>query len=413
MDEELDKSTDRFVIVGAGLAGATAAETLREAGFTGSIQLIGSEPHPPYIRPPLSKEYLTGRAERDTIFVHPAEWYSERNIDFESTATVVSLNPEEHLVTLVDDRRFRYDRLLLATGATPRRLSNPGSTADGIHYLRTVEDSERLHKAIADGGRSIVIVGAGWIGLEVAAAARGYGNSVTAIGRETIPLQGPLGDELGRMFQELHEANGVIFRLPSDILSFTEQDGRVTGVVTDVETLEADLVVVGVGAVPNTHLAERAELAIDNGVLVDETMQTSTPDVYAAGDVANAYHPAAQQHMRNEHWANAINGGKVAARSMLGQAAVLDDIPYFYTDQYDLGMEYSGYPPLTRGAEVVYRGNRATREFIAFWLADGKVVAGMNVNVWDVNEAVQALIRSDRVVDPARLTDEHIELSAI
>lgn len=406
-------STKTILIVGGGLAAATAAETLRAEGFDGRIQLIGAESHLPYSRPPLSKEYFTGKAERDTIFVHPAAWYAEHDIEIESGNPVVSIDPAKHHVVLADDRTVAYDQLLLATGASPRQVNVPGSGSEGIYYLRTVEDSERLHKALAEGGHTLVVVGAGWIGLEVASAARGFGNSVTMIGRETIPLQGPLGDELGAMFQELHESNGVVFRLPSDIVSFTEADGRVTGVVTDRETLPADLVVVGVGAIPNIGLAEGAGLTIENGVAVDEALRTSAEDVFAAGDVANAYHPVVKQRMRNEHWANAIASGKVAAKSMLGQEVAFDDIPYFYTDQFDLGMEYSGYPPLTRGAEVVYRGDRVKREVIAFWVNDGRVVAGMNVNIWDVNEDVQALIRSQRQVDVAKLADPSVPLGEV
>ncbi|MHA6695577.1 NAD(P)/FAD-dependent oxidoreductase [Homoserinimonas sp. A520] len=406
-------TNESILIVGGGLAGATAAETLRDEGFTGSIRILGAEGHLPYSRPPLSKEYFTGKAERDSIFVHPAAWYAENDIDVEAGAKVVSINPALHQVTLADDRSLAYDKLLLATGATPRTVSVPGSDADGIHYLRTVEDSERLHKALAEGGHTMVVVGAGWIGLEVASAARGYGNSVTMIGRETIPLQGPLGDELGAVFQELHESNGVVFRLPSDLVSFTVDGGRVTGVVTDSETLPADLVVVGVGAIPNIELAEKAGLTVENGIVVDAGLRASADDVFAAGDVANSFHPVVGQRMRNEHWANAIASGKVAAKSMLGQDAALDDIPYFYTDQFDLGMEYSGYPPYTRDADVVIRGDKAGREFVAFWVNDGRVVAGMNVNIWDVNDQVQDLIRSGRQVDAAKLADPAVPLAEV
>jgi 3-phenylpropionate/trans-cinnamate dioxygenase ferredoxin reductase subunit len=306
-----------------------------------------------------------------------------------------------------------FDRLLLATGAQPRRLNLAGGDADGIHYLRTLEDSETLKAEFERGDRRVAFVGSGWIGLELAAAARGFGNTVAVIAPEQVPLEGPLGVELGTMFRELHEENGVEFHLETNVTGFATEDGRVAGVETDGGIVRADLVVVGIGAAPDTALAEAAGIEVDNGILTDEHLATSAPDVFAAGDVANPYHPVIRQRMRNEHWANAIAGGKVAAASMAGADAVLDDIPYFYTDQYDLGMEYSGYGPLTRGAEIVYRGDRPGRELIAFWLNDGRVVAGMNVNVWDVNEDVQALIRSQKRVDPARLADPSIPLTEV
>jgi len=405
----------QFVIVGGGLAGATAAEQLRESGFDGQIHLFAAEGHNPYIRPPLSKGYLAGGEGRDSIFVHPESWYREHEIVLATGQTATVLG--DHTLTLDSGREIPFDRLLLATGATPRRLDLPGSDARGIHYLRTVEDSESLRAELEFGGRNIVFVGAGWIGLELAAAARTFGNTVTVVGPEAVPLAGPLGEELGAMFQRLHESQGVTFRLNTKVTGFEEAQGRVAAVVTDdVNAIDgaipADLVVVGIGAIPSTALAEAAGLEVDNGILVDAHLATSAPDVFAAGDVANAYHPVVRQRMRNEHWANALAGGKVAARTMLGEDAVLDDIPYFYTDQYDLGMEYSGYPPLTKDAHIVYRGDRDKREFVAFWVASGRVVAGMNVNVWDVNEQVQDLIRSGRTVDEAQLSDTSIALDA-
>jgi 3-phenylpropionate/trans-cinnamate dioxygenase ferredoxin reductase subunit len=401
----------KFVIVGGGLAGATAAGQLRESGFDGSIHLFAEEPHNPYIRPPLSKEYFTGSKDRDSIFVHPDRWYGENDILVTTAEAVTTLG--DHTVGLQSGRDVPFDRLLLATGASPRRMELPGATASNIHYLRTVDDSESLRDALRNGNRTVVFVGSGWIGLELAAAARGYGNTVIVVGPEKIPLAGPLGEELGTMFRELHESNGVTFHLNTNVLGFEHSDGHVSGVITDAGSIPADVVVVGIGAIPNTALAETGGLALDNGVLVDEHLATSAPDIYAAGDVANAYHPIVKQHMRNEHWANAVAGGKVAARSMLGEKAALDDIPYFYTDQYDLGMEYSGYPPLVHDAHIVYRGDRAAREFIAFWVLNGAVVAGMNVNVWDVNDQVQEFIRSARTVDEARLADQAIPLKEV
>ncbi len=411
-------ATNGIVIVGGGLAGATAAEELRERGYDGPVRLFAAEPHNPYIRPPLSKDYFAGKEGRDSVFVHPGSWYGEHEIDLSTGERVTAVG--DHVVTLASGRDVPFDRLLLATGAMPRRLEVPGSDAAGIHSLRTIEDSDALRSELEKGGRRVVFVGSGWIGLELAAAARGYGNEVTVVGPEKIPLAGPLGDELGTMFRELHEEHGVTFRLETNVLGFAQTDGRVSGVeVSGGEgTIPADVVVVGIGAAPDTALAEAARIEVaeprdGGGILVDEHLATSARDVFAAGDVANAYHPVVGQHMRNEHWANAIASGKVAGASLAGADATFDDIPYFYTDQYDLGMEYSGYPPLTKGADIVYRGDRAKREFIAFWMQDDRVVAGMNVNVWDVNEDVQNLIRSGGGVSRDRLVDESIALTAV
>jgi 3-phenylpropionate/trans-cinnamate dioxygenase ferredoxin reductase subunit len=404
---------EHIAIVGGGLAGAAAAEQLRKRGFEGDVRLVGAERHNPYIRPPLSKEYFAGKDEKSSIFVHPQEWYRDNAIEVTTGVRATELHPDAHELTLDDGHVLGYDRLLLATGATPRRLEVAGSEAAGIHYVRTVEDSERLRDALAEGRRRVVVIGAGWIGLELAAGARTYGNEVTVVMRDAVPLESALGVELGTMFRELHESNGVTFHPETGIRAFEQRDGHVAAVVTDAGTLPADVVIVGVGAEPDTALAQKAGLAVDNGVLVDEHLATSAPDVFAAGDIANAMHPVIGVRMRNEHWKNAIETGKVAAGAMLGGDEVLDAIPYFYTDQYDLGMEYSGYPPLTKNAEVVYRGSRETREFIAFWLADDRVVAGMNVNVWDVNKGVQQLIRSGRTVSADRLRDESVALDAV
>jgi len=410
---------DRIVIVGGGLAAATAATELRKRGFDGSIRLLAAEPHAPYIRPPLSKGYLQGSEERDAAFVHSEEWYGEHGVELSTSARVASIDRQAGSVRLSDGETVPYDRLLLATGAQPRRLSIPGADARGIHYLRTLENSEELRDALAAGSKRVAIVGAGWIGLEIAAAARGYGNDVVVIGREKIPLEGPLGDELGLVFQRLHESHGVRFELDTVTDSFRVDEGRVTGVVLggqgsgDTRVVDADLVVVGVGAIPSTELAEAAGLTIDNGIQVDASLRTSDERIFAAGDVANPWHPVLGAYLRNEHWANAKAGGKVAAASMMGDQAQLDAIPYFYTDQYELGMEYSGYGPLTHDARAVYRGDPASLEFIAFWVADGRVVAGMNVNVWDVNDQVQELIRSGREVDIGRLADPSIALPEV
>lgn len=404
---------EHYVIVGGGLAGASAAHGLRDAGFTGRITIIAGENEIPYIRPPLSKEYLSGAAERDSIFVHDREWYAERDIRVLTGLPVVGVSITSGNVTLEGGGVLGFDKLLFATGARSRRFPGPGAELTGVYYLRTVGESEALHAALAEGGKRVVILGSGWIGLEVASAARGFDNEVTVLGREAVPLIGPLGREIGGVFDALHRANGVDLRNSTVVQSIEGVDGVATGVRLDTgELLSADVVVVGVGALPNAEIAETAGLTVENGIVVDEGFRTSHPDIYAAGDVANVFHPIIARSLRVEHWATARDAGEAAGRSMAGVAIEYMKIPYFYTDQFDLGMEYSGYGILAEGAELVIRGELEKREFIALWLRENRVIAGMNVNVWDVNDTIQALIREERQLDASALADTRIALES-
>ena len=398
-----------LLIIGGGLAAGTAAEALRDEGFDGDLTVVADEPYPPYQRPPLSKGYLGGQEGTDAVILHSSDWYDERGIVLRTGVAATALDPVAHRVDVDDGTRIGYDAVLLATGARPRTLPLPGHDLPGVMTLRRLDDSDTLAETIRGGGARLVVIGAGWIGMEVAATARSLGNEVSILERDPVPLGAALGNEMGEVFRGLHLEHGVDLRT-SVAIDRIIGSGRAEGVVVDGETLAADLVLVGVGAAPDTALAEAAGLDILNGVLVDAALRTSAPDVFAAGDVANAFHPVLQRHLRSEHWANALNAGKVAARSMLGQHASFDDIPYFYTDQFNLGMELSGYAPLMADAELVVRGDLAAREFIAFWVRGGWVVAGMNVNVWDVNDTVQDLIRSGARVDPARLIDPDVPL---
>jgi 3-phenylpropionate/trans-cinnamate dioxygenase ferredoxin reductase subunit len=400
-----------FVIVGGGLAGAKAAETLRTEGFDGRVVLVGAEDERPYERPPLSKGYLLGTAERESARVHEGDWYAAHDVELRTGAQVTGLDVAGHRVALDTGEEVPFARLLLATGASARRLRLPGADLDGVHYLRTLADADRLRAALTGGGRRVVVVGAGWIGLEVTAAARHHGNDVTVVEPQPTPLHTVLGAEMGDVFARLHRDHGVDLRTGTGVQAF-RGDGQVGAVVLDGgEEVAADLVVVGVGAAPNTGLAEEAGLAVGNGVLVDAGLRTSAPDVYAAGDVAAALHPLYGRHVRVEHWANALNQGPAAARSMLGQPVSYDRVPYFFTDQYDLGMEYSGLG--SPEATVVCRGKPEDGAFIAFWLRDGRVEAGMNVNVWDVTGPIQELIRSGRQVPDERLTDPAVPLEQL
>lgn len=422
--------SDTLVVVGGGLAGASAVRTLRGEGFDGRVVLLAGEDEVPYIRPPLSKEFLTGAAERSDTWVEPESWYADHDVELARGRTATNLDVAEHRITLDDHSHLPYSRLLLATGASPRRLpveEFPDFT--GVHYLRTLASSEQLRAELREGGRRVVVVGAGWIGLEVASAARGYGNDVTVLGRETTPLEPVLGAELGAYFAAVHRRNGVTLRMGVDVAGFTGTHnglhlgihhaphtarGAVTGVLLrDGEEVPADVVVVGIGAVPNTELAGGVGLVVDNGIVVDASLAAGL-DVWAAGDVARAFHPVLGKHLRVEHWANAEHQGAAAARSMLGQPVSYDRVPYFYTDQFDLGMEFSGYGDLMTDASIVYRGDQASGEFVAFWVTPAgggsRVVAGMNVNVWDVNPAIETLVASGRPVDVTHLSDPGIPL---
>ncbi len=405
--------TSNVVIVGGGLAGAKAAEALRADGFDGAITILTRESHAPYERPPLSKGYLMGKDDRASVFVHPLEWYTEHDIDLRREAEAVSVDASAHTVTLADGSSLPYDKLLLATGSIPRRLSIPGSELDGVFYLREIDDSEAIKSAFALSS-SVVIIGAGWIGLETAAAARAAGLEVTILEAAALPLVRIVGEQVGQVFADLQRRNGVDLRLEVTIEALVGADGRVTGVrLADGSLIAADMVIVGVGITPAVALAESAGLTVDNGIVVDEHLQTSDPDIFAVGDVANAFNPRIGEHIRVEHWANALNMPAVAAKGMLGQVAVYDRLPYFYSDQYDLGLEYVGYTAPEGFDEVVIRGDLEAGAFIAFWLREGRVLAGMNANIWDVVDPIRELIHRGTAVDRAALADESIELSAL
>jgi 3-phenylpropionate/trans-cinnamate dioxygenase ferredoxin reductase component len=398
------------VIVGASLAGARAADTLRQEGFDGRVVLIGAEHERPYERPPLSKDYLRGEAGRDKVYVHEKGFYAEHDIELRLGRTAENLDAASRELVLDDGERLRYDRLLLATGAEPRRLSLPGSELDGILYLRDVRDSDALRERLDRGG-SVVVVGAGWIGAEVAASARQRGLDVTVVEQGSVPLERVLGAEVGGVYRDVHTDHGVRMLLGTGVEAF-EGGSAVERVRTeDGRELDCDFVVVGVGVQPRTGLAARTGIAVDNGILVDEHLQTAAPGVFAAGDVANAHHPFYGEPIRVEHWANALNQGPVAARNMLGQAAAYERLPYFFSDQYDVGMEYTGYA--RSWDRVVFRGDPASCEFVAFWLAGDRVVAGMNVNTWDVTDQIKRLITTRATVDDRRLADPDVALEEL
>ena len=402
-----------FVIAGGGLAGAKAAEALRDQGFGGRIMLAAEEDIPPYERPPLSKDYLQGKTGRDTIFVHSPDWYGTRDVELLPGTPVTEVDRGRREVTLSTGERLEYSKLLLATGSSPRHLRLPGADADGVLYLRRAADSDRIREMFTSASR-VLIIGAGWIGLEVAAAARLAGAGVTILERSELPLLHVLGPQVAPVFADLHREHGVDLRLGVQVAEITGSGGKASGArLADGTRIGADAVIIGIGAAPNTALAQEAGLEVSNGVVTDASLRSSDPDIYAAGDVASAFHPLLGTHIRVEHWANALHQPQTAAAAMLGREAVYDRVPYFYTDQYDLSMEYTGYAGPGGCDEVIFRGDVGKREFIAFWMSGGRVVAGMNVNIWDVTDTIADLVRSGKTADPARLADPAVPLEEL
>ncbi|MET1034036.1 MAG: FAD-dependent oxidoreductase [Arthrobacter sp.] len=411
----MSAESSHTVVVGAGLAAAHTVQALREGGYAGSITLIGDEPVPPYERPPLSKEYLQGRKKPAEVFVHDAAWYAERGIDARWGTRAAGIDRDARTVRLASGEEVPYTRLVLATGATPRTLDVPGASLPGVHTLRRIGDADALRAAFDTGGR-LAIVGAGWIGLEVASSARQAGLEVTVVAPNAVPLEAALGPEIGRYFAELHRRNGTDLRMNTSVTGILEANGRAAGLATDAGEVWADLVLVAVGAAPETALAAAAGLEVDNGVVVDARLRTRDPSVLAAGDVANAEH-ASLGRLRVEHWDNAIRQGKLAAATILadsvpdaaadaGGAALYDWLPYFFTDQYDVGMEYVGRAG--RATDVVVRGDPDSGEFIAFWTEEGRVAAAMNVNIWDVGDVLRGIV--GREVPRERLADAGVGL---
>jgi 3-phenylpropionate/trans-cinnamate dioxygenase ferredoxin reductase subunit len=399
--------------VGAGLAGAVAAETLRTEGFDDPITLLGDEAHRPYERPALSKSYLQGQVDRDSVFVHPERWYADHDVRLRTGSRAVALDLAAHAVDTADGQRLRYDKLLLATGSSPRRLSIDGSGLAGIHALRTLDDSDQIRGGLQQAS-NVVIVGAGWIGLETAAVARSAGRHVTLLEAAELPLLRILGPDAAAIFADLHRRHGIDLRCSVEVARFMGQGGRVTGVqLRDGEVVPADLVLVGVGVAPNVQLAVDAGLDVANGITVDEHLRTSDPDVHAAGDVADTWHPERGERLRVEHWANARRQGALAARAMIGRGEADNEPPYFFTDQYELGMEYTGYVSPGGDDQVIFRREADPGAVIVFWLRDRRVLAGMNVNVWDVAEDIARLVRSSEQVDLGLLANPRVPLNQL
>lgn len=396
-----------FVIVGASLAGAKAAQGLRESGFDGRVVLIGEEPDEPYERPELTKQFLRGDKEFADLRVHDPGYYTDHQIDLRTGTVVTEIDRTGNTIVTDDGQTLRYDRLLLTTGATSRALPLPGAELAGVMSLRTVADAVRLRERIGQAER-VIVVGTGWIGCEVAASARMLDAQVTMISPDEYPLVRVLGPEVGRVFQGLHEERGVDLHLSTGVEAVVGAD-RAEGVrMSGGAVIEGDLVLIAVGAVPRDELARAAGIEVDNGIVVDEFLQSSDPRIFAAGDVANAWHPVVGARLRVEHWDSAIHQGLAAAANMLGQSQAYTKLPFFYSDQYEFGMEYRGHG--APSDQVAFRGDPASREFLAFWLREGRVRAAMNANVWDSADGLNALLRSGVSVDPRQLADDGTDL---
>jgi len=402
--------SDPIIVVGAGLTAAKAVESLRQSGYDGGLVVFGEEQHRPYERPPLSKEYLTGSAELAGVFVHDIDWYTRHDVDLRPGTRVTSLDPARRRVSTGADSQ-PYDRLLIATGASPRRLSMADESGAPVAYLRTIEDSNRIKTELRPGLR-LVVIGGGWIGLEVAAAARAADAQVTVVESAELPLLAVLGPDVAGIFASLHRDYDVDLRISTTVAAVQEWDGRAVVRLSDASTVDADLVVVGIGVKPNVSLAEEAGLRTADGILVDEYLRTSDPHVYAAGDVAAVARRGLARPLRVEHWDNAINQGIVAGRNLAGDKVAYDRVPYFFTDQYDLGMEYVGHAAPGECDRVIVRGETTgSRLFTAFWLRGHRVLAGMHANDWDAIDLLRALVGKD--VDPDRLADPAVPLSEL
>jgi len=394
-----------FVVVGANLCGGTVVQTLRQEGFDGRVVLVGEEPELPYERPPLSKEYLRGEQPLDRLFLQPPSWYEQNDVEARLGIRATGVEAAARAVELSDGERLDCDALLLATGGRPRRL--PGEPLERVLYLRAIGDADRIRSQLV-AGRRVVVVGAGFIGAEVAASARALGVEVTCLEMLEVPLERALGQEIGRIYAEIHREHGVDLRTGEGVDSIEKTNGGVLVRTTQGAEIEGDAVVVGVGIMPNVELGESAGLKIDNGIVVDEFCRTSVDGIYAAGDVANHFCPVFGRHIRVEHFDNAIKHGSAAAHSMMGGTEAYDDPHWFWSDQFEHNLQYAGYA--AEWDELVIRGSTEDRSFVAFYLKDGVVLAALGLNRGKEVRRSMKLIRERAKPDPKLLRDDDVDL---
>jgi 3-phenylpropionate/trans-cinnamate dioxygenase ferredoxin reductase subunit len=400
-----------FVVVGANSTGGTAAATLRTDGFDGRVVLIGAEQHPPYERPPLSKEYLRGEVPRDHTFLRPQSWYGDNDVELMLSTRAKEIDTAAKVVRLDGGDDVAYDKLLLATGGQNRRLAVPGLDLDGVHDLRTFEDADAIRSRAARGGKAVV-VGAGFIGCEVTASLRVMGVDVEVVEPLPAPLVRVVGPEVARLFEEIHRDHSVGFHFGQGISAFEGTGGRVEEVVTESgRRLGCDFAVVGVGIQPVTELAAEGGLELANGIAVDPFLRTSEQDIFAAGDVADHQHPLFGRRLRVEHWDNALKMGAAAAKNMMGAGVAFDDPHWFWSDQYDYNLQYVGFA--AEWDELIVRGNLEERNFVGFYVKAGVVQAAVGINRGrDVRRAA-GLIKAQKPIDPASLRDEDVDLKKL
>jgi 3-phenylpropionate/trans-cinnamate dioxygenase ferredoxin reductase subunit len=400
----------RIVIVGGGVAGVRAAEGAREAGHEGPITIVAAEDVTPYERPPLSKDLLAGDADLGDALVHEADWFGENGIELRVDTRVALIDAEKQLAIIDEGDKIPYTELILATGAGPRRLDIEGDHLSLIGALRTIDDA-RVIRSLFEQRKRVVIIGSGWIGTEVAAAARGHGCPVTVVGRSEMPMQRLLGPRFGAYLRALHERHGVEFVTGTTPVAYAGDDQVRQVRLADGRTLDADLVIEAIGARPRVGLAETAGVEVDDGVLVDESLRTSRAHIWAVGDIANHLHPFYGTRIRSEHWSVARNQGYHAGRGAAGQAAPYDRLPMFFTDQYDMGMEYRGHAP--DFDEVIFRGSTESGEFLVFYLEEGVIRAVANVNTWGIGDEIEALLRAEAGPDRRAIADWETPLSEL
>ena len=399
--------TETYVIVGAAQAGGWGAKTLRDQGFTGRVIVVGEEPYPPHERPPLSKDVLLGVKPPESTYIWPPEKLLGQNIELRTGARVDRIDRAAKRVELAGGEALAYDKLLIATGSRVRRLNADGAQLPGVHYLRSIDDTLAIKRDLGPETR-LVVVGAGWIGLETAAAARKHGAHVTVIEVANQVCNRALPKGLADYLQERHTGHGVEFRLNTTVKSF-KGGSRVEGaVLSDGTELPASIVVIGIGVVPNVELAQAAGLEVDNGIVTDASGRTSDPAVFAAGDVTSHPNEFMGRRVRLESWANAQNQAIAAGKAMLGKTEPYNEIPWFWSDQYNLNVQLLGIPH--KSDKSVVRGDKAKDQFLEFFLYEGKIEAVAAINSPRDLRFAKRLMQINKPIDPQRLADTAVTL---